>query len=89
MFLFSRIFIGTVLLLLGSMSARAEDASKLFERYKSVSGGDQWERTGSLRSIGTLGTGGLEGRFEAVVDLARRALGQPLRSGPDRRCAGV
>jgi hypothetical protein len=66
----SGILLSTVLLLLGSISARASDTSNVFDRYKSVSGADHWNSVTSLHSKGTLSAGGLEGRFDAIVDLA-------------------
>jgi hypothetical protein len=64
-----RILLGAVLLLLGTISAQASEPSVIFDRYKSVSGGDRWDSVTSLHSSGSLSAGGLEGRLEAVVDL--------------------
>ena len=58
-------------LLLGfAIGARADDAGDVFARYKAVSGGARWDRVETLRSEGTLKAGGLEGAYDATVDVA-------------------
>jgi hypothetical protein len=65
----SRIQLGAALLVLGMASAFADEASNLLDRYKSATGGDEWDHASSLHSSGALSAGGLGGRFDAVVDL--------------------
>jgi hypothetical protein len=65
----SRIRFCAALLLLGMASAFADEASQVLDRYKAATGGDAWNHTSSLHSSGALSTGGLEGRFDAIVDL--------------------
>lgn len=60
-----------VLLLLGfAIGARADDAVDVFARYKAASGGERWDRVEALRAEGTLKAGGLEGAYDATVDVA-------------------
>lgn len=68
--------------LLGSLAAQAESAAQVFERFKLASGGARWDQTHSLRSDGTLKTGGLEGHFEALIDLDSGRSSSHYQLGP-------
>jgi predicted aspartyl protease len=56
-------------LLLFATAAGAEDATSLFARYKSASGGDAWDNVKSMHATGTLRTGGLSGEMSTEQDI--------------------
>ncbi len=69
-------------LLLSSWSLHAEDASTLIAHDKAAAGGTHWDNVQTLETTGTLHTGGLDGTFRTLQDLARlRAITQ-YRLGP-------
>ena len=63
-------FIVATAWLLLPLAAAAAPATQMLARYKAASGGDRWDDTHSLRSRGSLRTGGLDGHFESLLDLA-------------------
>ncbi|HMM68328.1 MAG TPA: hypothetical protein PKC03_15445 [Dokdonella sp.] len=63
-------FIVATAWLLLPLAAAAAPATQVLARYKAASGGDRWDDTHSLRSRGSLRTGGLDGHFESLLDLA-------------------
>jgi len=68
--------------------AWAGDAGEVLARYKEASGGNRWDAVTSVRTEGTLAVGGLEGRFEAVQDLATGRSGNHYTLGPIEGASG-
>ncbi len=64
------------------LAAAAEPATQVLARFKAASGGDRWDDTRSLQSHGSLKTGGLDGRFEALLDLATGRSASHYELGP-------
>lgn len=64
------------------LAAAAEPATQVLARFKVASGGDRWDDTRSLQSHGSLKTGGLDGRFEALLDLATGRSASHYELGP-------
>jgi len=62
--------------------AQAGAVEDLFAQGKSASGGARWDSVRSLRMNGTLATGGLEGTFEALTDVASGRSSDRYRLGP-------
>jgi hypothetical protein len=58
-----------LLTLLFPAAAGANEADDVLARAKTVSGGALWDSTTSLRSRGTLATGGLEGELTSLVEV--------------------
>ncbi len=59
----------TTLVALAATGAFAADAVDVFARFKAASGGERWDTVTTLRSIGTLQAGGLDGQVTSLQDL--------------------
>ncbi|HVT31629.1 MAG TPA: aspartyl protease family protein [Rhodanobacteraceae bacterium] len=57
------------LLLFAATTVEAEDATSLFARYKSASGGNAWDGVKTMHATGTLRTGGLSGELSTEQDI--------------------
>ncbi|MDR3387835.1 MAG: aspartyl protease family protein [Rudaea sp.] len=63
-------------------TAMADDAGAVLARFKSVSGGEQWDAAHSWQGKGRLSTGGLSGDFHVTVDLLTGRSSDSYRLGP-------
>lgn len=74
--------------LLCSMAAHGEDATTVFARFKTASGGAQWDHVRSLGDTGTLSAGGLSGSFQSTQDLLSGRSTSSYKVGPVDGAAG-
>ena len=69
-------------LLLFATAAGAEDATSLFARYKSASGGGAWDGVKTMHATGTLRTGGLNGEMSTEQDVISGRTVNRYKLGP-------